>query len=242
MRREDEDVIDGTLLSETPWPAEWSAERVVAALEPLALPQRRARLERVARGRIGGVTVLFDAPHDPHNGSAVLRSCDAFGVPELHVVPRAESFLVGKRIAKGTQRWVDVVVHPTPEQAAAALHGRGFVLAAAHPEGELLPEDLAGLRRVAIVLGNEHDGLCEALAGVSDRTVRIPMRGMVESLNVSVAAAVLLAAATRGREGDLGPAERTRYYARGLFHSVPRAGEVLRALAAEAQRTAGFRT
>jgi tRNA (guanosine-2'-O-)-methyltransferase len=69
--------------------------------------------------------------------------------------------------------------------------------------------------------------LSEALARVADRSVRIPMRGFVESLNVSVAAAVLLAAATRGRSGDLGPAERARYYARALFRSVPRAEEVL---------------
>jgi tRNA (guanosine-2'-O-)-methyltransferase len=231
MRREDEDVIDGALLSEPPWPADWTAERVVEALEPLVLPERRAKLDQVARARLGGVTILFDAPHDPHNGSAVMRSCDAFGVPELHVVPREESFLVGKRIAKGTQRWVDVVLHPTPERAAAALHARGFVLAAAHPQGELLPEDLASLPRVALVLGNEHDGLCEALQHVADRTVRIPMRGLVESLNVSVAAGILLAAATRGRSGDLSPAERTRYYARGLYRSVPRAAEVLQALA-----------
>ena len=229
MRREDEDVVDGALFSESPWPAEWTAQRVIEVLEPLALPERRARLEQAARARIGGVTVLFDAPHDPHNGAAVMRSCDAFGVPELHVVPREESFLVGKRIAKGTQRWIDVVVHPTPEQAATALHERGFVLAAAHPNGELVPEDLAALPRVAIVLGNEHDGLSQTLERVSDRTVRIPMRGLVESLNVSVAAGVLLAAATRGRSGDLSDAERTRYYARGLFRSVPRAEEVLQA-------------
>jgi tRNA (guanosine-2'-O-)-methyltransferase len=232
MRREDEDVIDGALFSDAPWPSDWTAERVVAVLSPLALPERRARLDQVARARIGGVTILFDAPHDPHNGSAVLRSCDAFGVPELHVIPREESFLVGKRIAKGSQRWVDVVTHPSAEQAAAALHARGFVLAAATATGELVPEELATLPRVAIVLGNEHDGLSQALERVSDRSVRIPMRGLVESLNVSVAAGILLAAATRGRSGDLSPEEQLRYYARGLFYSVPRAAEVLRAYAA----------
>jgi tRNA (guanosine-2'-O-)-methyltransferase len=231
MKREDEDATEASLLMSprVPWPESWTAARVIEVLEPLALPERRTRLEAIARARIASVTVLFDAPHDPHNGAAVLRSCDAFGIPELHVVPREESFLVGQRVAKGSQRWVDIVLHETPERAVAALHANGFVLVAARADGELLPEALAALPRVAIVLGNEHDGLSRALVQVADRSVRIAMRGFVESLNVSVAAGILMAAATKGRSGDLGPQELAHYYARALFRSVPRAGEVLAA-------------
>ncbi|HEX6765678.1 MAG TPA: TrmH family RNA methyltransferase, partial [Polyangiaceae bacterium] len=79
------------------------------------------------------------------------------------------------------------------------------------------------------VMGNEHDGIRESLENAATRTVRVPMRGFVESLNLSVAAALLLAAATKGREGDLSPEERTTLYATGLFRSVPRAGEILSA-------------
>jgi tRNA (guanosine-2'-O-)-methyltransferase len=231
MKREDEDAVDASLLMSpaVPWPAGFTPERVIEVLEPLALPERREKLEQIARARIASVTVLFDAPHDPHNGAAVLRSCDAFGLPELHVIPREESFLVGQRVAKGSQRWVDIVLHETPERAAAELHAHGFELVAAEADGELLPEDLASIPRVAIVLGNEHDGLSAALSRVADRSVRIPMRGFVESLNVSVAAGVLMAAATAGRKGDLGPKEFARYYSRALYRSVPRAGEVLAA-------------
>ena len=82
-------------------------------------------------------------------------------------------------------------------------------------------------RRLAIVLGNERDGIAEELASLCTRRVRVPMRGFVESLNVSVTAAILLATATRGRTGDLDDDARLRLYARGLFHSVPRAREVL---------------
>jgi tRNA (guanosine-2'-O-)-methyltransferase len=231
MKREDDDAIEASLLMSPglPWPEHWTAERVIEVLEPLALPERRSKLEAIARARVAAVSVLFDAPHDPHNGAAVLRSCDAFGIPELHVVPRQESFLVGQRVAKGSQRWVDIVLHETPEGAAQALHARGFVLVAAEANGQLVPEELATIPRVAIVLGNEHDGLSRALLAVADRRVRIPMRGFVESLNVSVAAGILMAAATAGRSGDLGPSELARYYARALFRSVPRAAEVLAA-------------
>jgi tRNA (guanosine-2'-O-)-methyltransferase len=78
-------------------------------------------------------------------------------------------------------------------------------------------------------MGNEHDGIREALAKATTRSVRIPMRGYVESLNLSVAAALLLSAATAGRAGDLGPSERMMLYATGLLRSVPRADEILAA-------------
>jgi tRNA (guanosine-2'-O-)-methyltransferase len=82
------------------------------------------------------------------------------------------------------------------------------------------------------VLGNERDGISAALSAAAEDSVRIPMRGFVESLNLSVAAAVLLSAALAGRPGDLSPAEEQRWYAVGLLRSVPRADEILGALAA----------
>ena len=88
---------------------------------------------------------------------------------------------------------------------------------------------------MALILGNEHDGIRDALHDGAQNSVRIPMRGFVESFNVSVAAAVLLYAATRGRDGDLTEHEQLRYYARGLVRSVPRALEVLSARQLSAQ-------
>jgi len=213
-----------------PWPAGWTPESVIETLEPLTLDERRARLWSVIRGRIGSVTVLMDAPHDPHNAAAVLRSCDGLGIPRVHLVPREEDFAVGRTVAKGAERWIEVVPHRTPELALAALHAQGFTTVATHPEGNLSAEELASLPRVALILGNEHDGLRDALHQGAKQSVRIPMRGFVESFNVSVAAAVLLYAATRGRAGDLPEAEQLRFYARALVRSVPRALDVLAAV------------
>lgn len=212
-----------------PWPAGWTAEAVIATLEPFVRPERAARLEQVISARLGSVTVLMDAPHDPHNAAAVMRTCDAFGIPELHVIPRVEELRVGRTVSKGTERWVDIVLHETVAGAVSALTAQNFTLVATHPEGGFLPEDLARLPRVALVLGNERDGLCRELSAAASESVRVPMRGFVESLNVSVAAAVLLAAATSGRPGDLPLADRNLLYARGLFHSVPRARDILAA-------------
>jgi tRNA (guanosine-2'-O-)-methyltransferase len=228
MKRQPELLVPAEAIwTEDPWPTGWTPEGVIETLEPLAVDERRARLWAVVRGRIGSVTVLMDAPHDPHNAAAVLRSCDGFGIPRVHLVPREEDFAVGRTVAKGAERWLEVVPHPTPERALTALHEQGFTTVATHPEGNLAPEELASLPKVALILGNEHDGLRDALHQGARDSVRIPMRGFVESFNVSVAAAVLLYAATRGRSGDLSEPERLRFYARALVRSVPRALEVL---------------
>lgn len=233
MKREPELLVPAQAIwSADPWSTAWTVEGVIETLEPLALAERRARLWSVARARIGSVTVLMDAPHDPHNAAAVLRSCDALGIPQVHVVPRGEAFAVGRTVAKGAERWLEVISHRTPELALESLHGQGYLSVATHPEGNLAPEDLPKLPRVALILGNEHDGIRDALHAGARESVRIPMRGFVESLNVSVAAAVLLYAATRGRGGDLSEAEQLRHYARALVRSVPRALEVLAARAA----------
>ena len=233
MRRASEEV--GAEFAESlpgePWAPIWTAEKVIETLEPLASDERRARIQAVLDQRLDSVTVLLDAPHDPHNGSAVMRSCDAFGVPTVHVVARVESFLIARRITKGTERWLEVHDHKTGEAAAHHLQQRGFELVATHPQGDLTPPDLARIPRLALLLGNEHDGLCESLLRHAKRAVRIPMRGFVESLNVSVAAAVLLSAATQGRLGDLPLAEKRRLYARALYRSVPRSDEILAACA-----------
>ena len=235
MRRASEEVgaDSAESLPGEPWAEAWTVEAVIETLEPLASEERQARIQSVLEQRLGSVTVLLDAPHDPHNGSAVMRTCDAFGVPTVHVVPREEAFLIARRITKGTERWLEVHNHTSPEAAAEYLQRHGFELVATHPQGELTPPDLAHIPRLALVLGNEHQGICATLRQAARRAVRIPMRGFVESLNVSVATAVLLAAATQGRAGDLPQGEKRRLYARALFRSVPRAGEILAARAAK---------
>ena len=90
------------------------------------------------------MTVVFDAPHDPFNGAAVVRSCEAFGVQTVHVVERNEPFLAAGSVARGAQKWVDVVTHRKASEAVARLRAEGRQLVGAHPDGDLLPEDLGG--------------------------------------------------------------------------------------------------
>jgi tRNA (guanosine-2'-O-)-methyltransferase len=202
---------------------------VARVLEEFVTPERALRLRSVLAARLDAITVVMDAPHDPHNGAAVVRSCDAFGVQRLHVVERLERFLAANAVARGSERWVDLQAHPDAESAVAALRASGHEMVATHPAGELLPADLAALPRLALVLGNERDGIHAELAAACRHRVRIPMRGFAESLNVSVTAAILLEHATNGRPGDLAGAEQAALYARALVTTIPHALEILAA-------------
>lgn len=248
MHREDEDVFEpaptlrtgglvardlllGKLPEPPPGPTDaWTAVGVISALEPLAMEARSARMSSILASRISSVTVVFDHPRDPHNGSAVLRSCDAFGVQRVHVICGNEQFAASRMVAKGSDRWVDIIHHESPEMAARILRQEGFRLLVTHPEGRLTPADLPSLDKVALILGNERDGVSPELSELCDDTIQIPMCGFVESLNVSVTAAILVHAACQGRPSDLTEHERQNIYARWLRKSVPRADEVLHAL------------
>ncbi len=205
----------------------YDPERLVRVLEPLVLDSRRDRLLSVIAQRLASVAVVFDAPHDPHNGAAVVRSAEAFGVHRVHVVESREPFLVATSVARSAEKWVDVRCHASPRDAVTTLQEGGYELVAAEMDGELLPSDLATIPRLAIVLGNERDGISQGLREACTRAVRVPMRGFIDSLNVSVTAAILLASATANRPGDLPDDEQRRFYARCLYLSVAHAEEIL---------------
>jgi tRNA (guanosine-2'-O-)-methyltransferase len=204
-------------------------EPVIELLEPMVAERRRQRILEVLAQRLGSVRLVMYAPHAPHNGAAALRSCDAFGIQRVHVIERDHPFWVSNDVAKGAERWVDVLSHANVGDALRTLQGEGFTLIGSHPRGSLAPHELASIPKLALVMGNERDGISAELDGACSAHVRVPMRGFVESLNVSVTAAVLLSHAVTGREGDLPADERRRLYARALTLSLPRALDILAA-------------
>ncbi len=210
----------------------YGAEDVTRVLEPLVGEPRRSRLRAVISARIGSVAVVFDGPYAPHNGAAIVRSCEAFGAQQLHVVERPGTpFLAARSVARGAEKWIDLTCHAGAESLLAWARDARMPLVgayAAQADGCLAPEDLAAMPRLAIVLGNEREGIRPGIAAACAAKVCVPMRGFSESLNVSVTAAILLHAAGRGRAGDLDAAARQRLYARGLVFSVPRAADLLR--------------
>jgi tRNA (guanosine-2'-O-)-methyltransferase len=224
MRRDDPDV--SRVPDSPPLPA--SPARIVAVLGPLVSPRRLARIREVAAARTLSVSVVLEQLADPHNASAILRSADAFGVQRVHVIEHPAGFLAASRVSKGAHRWLDVARHPDATTCADHLRAQGFQLVGAAADGTLTPEDLARIPRVALVVGHERHGVSDTMRAAADAMVSVPMAGFVESLNVSVATAILLHAATRGRHGLLEDAEREMLVARFLMQSVTDAERVLR--------------
>lgn len=165
------------------------------------LPRRYERLRSVLDGRMGDLTVLLEQVDKPHNLSAILRSCDAVGVLEAHIVCLAGRLPTFNSTAQGSQKWVPLQRHSSSAAALAALKGQGFRLYGTHLSAEAVDYrqcDFTG--PTAFVLGAEKWGLSAETAALVDQAVVIPMRGMVQSLNVSVAAATLLFEALRQRQ------------------------------------------
>ena len=163
-------------------------------------PERIRRLREVLSRRQPDLTVLMENVSKPHNLSAILRSADAVGVLEAHAVHPTGHVPTFHHTAAGVARWVYLRVHQSPEEAVGHLRERGFFVYATRLSPRAVDyRELDYTRRVAVVLGSEKWGVSEEIAALADAEVRIPMMGMVQSLNVSVAAAVILFEAQRQR-------------------------------------------
>jgi tRNA (guanosine-2'-O-)-methyltransferase len=163
-------------------------------------PKRFQKLRRVLDARQPDLTVLLDNVHKPHNFSAILRSCDAVGVFEAHAVWQDPTLRPNHLTSGGTGKWVGIRTHPDIGSAVTDLRERGFQLVAAHPEGDARDyRDVDYTCPTALLLGAELQGLGRTALEGADIRVCVPMTGMAESLNVSVAAATILFEAQRQR-------------------------------------------
>ena len=165
------------------------------------LPRRFERLKAVLDRRMADLTVLLEHVDKPHNLSAILRSCDAVGVLEAHVVSLKGRQPTFNSTALGSQKWVPLHSHSSSEAAIRQLKQRGFRLYGTHLSVDAVDYrscDFTG--PTAFVLGAEKWGLSEQSSALVDQAIVIPMQGMVQSLNVSVATATLLFEALRQRQ------------------------------------------
>ena len=165
------------------------------------LPRRFERLKAVLNCRMGDLTVLLEHVEKPHNLSAILRSCDAVGALEAHVVSYAGRPRTFNSTSQGSEKWISLRDHSSIETAARSLKEKGFRLYGTHLDVNARDYRDCDFRGpTAFVLGAEKWGLTESGRTLMDEALFIPMRGMVQSLNVSVAAATLLFEALRQRQ------------------------------------------
>lgn len=165
------------------------------------LPRRFERLKSVLNHRMADLTVLLEHVEKPHNLSAILRSCDAVGALEAHAVSFKGRPRTYNSTAQGSQKWVPLNDHPDIETAISVLKAKGFRLFGTHlgtNARDYRDCDFTG--PTAFVLGAEKWGLSDQARDLMDEALFIPMRGMVQSLNVSVATATLLFESLRQRQ------------------------------------------
>lgn len=171
------------------------------------LPARRKKIDTVMAKRRPDLSVVLDNIHDPHNVAAILRSCDAFGVGEVHLLYTTHPMphlrdLRGKAAASAA-KWLTIVKWQDAKTLVRYLKKKKQRIAVTDLSRKAVDPREADLSRpVAIVIGNEHDGVSPEMAKAADLNLKIPMVGFVQSFNVSVAAALLLYEAFRQQEAE----------------------------------------
>lgn len=163
--------------------------------------KRLEKISRTAANRQFSLHLVLENIHDPHNASAIFRTCDAVGIPKVSLLYNYEKFPKVSRISSASaNKWVEKERFTTVDECVDKLRGDGFKIYAS-----MLSEDAVDFyeldltEKVAIVVGNEHRGISEEMAQKADKVFYIPMHGMIQSLNVSVATAVVLFEAKRQR-------------------------------------------
>ncbi|MBR57199.1 MAG: tRNA (guanosine(18)-2'-O)-methyltransferase TrmH [Myxococcales bacterium] len=184
-------------------------------------PERFEKLRNTLSRRQLDLTILTDQVHKPHNISAIIRSCDAVGVHRIHTVWNEAGFPTFHLTSGGSRKWVQVKPHPTIGEAVSELKGAGMRVLAAHPCPEAVDfRSIDFTQPSAILMGAELDGVGPEALALADDYIVIPMMGLVRSLNVSVAAAIILFEAARQRR-EAGFYERRQMgeeeYTRTLF-------------------------
>jgi tRNA (guanosine-2'-O-)-methyltransferase len=157
-------------------------------------PERIEKVERVLSHRQADLRVVLEGVTIAHNASAVIRTCDAAGVLYLDLVsPNPELLRFNEAISTRADKWLEIGVHATPAACLEPLKKAGYEILATHlRKDSVLYTDIDFARPIAIVFGSESEGISEEALAFADRVIRIPMLGMVQSLNLSVSVAVML--------------------------------------------------
>ena len=208
----------------------YGPEVMIERLRPFVSERRLARIEAVLAARLRSVEVAVEAPYDPHNAAAVVRSAEALGAWSVHVIAASERILRNRGTTTGTHNWIETHDHADLDGFLTAFAARaeasGMLLVGACVDGMHMLEELPVDRPICLLFGNEHAGLTPPGQAACDLRFRIPIHGFAESFNLSVAAALSLYSVTSrrraalGRDGDLDPETASFERARWMLRSV----------------------
>ncbi len=165
-------------------------------------PERRERLLSVLNKRQSGLTVVLENVFDPHNISAVMRTCDAVGIQDLYVlntkIPRHKKW--GAKSSSSAAKWLTIHQYTDAQECFAALRREYDLILTTHLSSDAVSlHSIDFTQRIALVFGNEHSGVSDEIRALADGNFIIPQMGIIQSLNISVACAVTVYEAMRQR-------------------------------------------
>ncbi len=218
------------------------AQRDADFMRPFLSEQRINTLKQALARRTRYITVVLDDIYHPHNISAVVRSCEAFGIQDIHVLQVENPFRPNKGVTKGSQQWITFHRYTSIEKCVNTLRQRGYLLLGADPPSKghaSLPVDQIELNTpLAIVFGREKEGLHQELRDMCDGLFHIPMTGLTESFNISVTVAISLYELRRKLDSidrriwELPEEEKADLFDDWCIKSVRKGPEVLREIKA----------
>ena len=171
-------------------------KEILAEFYKIITPNKQEMFDRIAAQRTKHITVVLENVFQEHNASAVLRSCDCFGIQELHVIEKDNQYKVQRDIALGAGRWVDMYNFDKGSEVTkdclTKLKSKGYKIVATSPHTEKTINDIDLTQPMAFVFGTERRGISEEVIEFSDELVKIPMYGFTESFNISVSVALVL--------------------------------------------------
>lgn len=172
-------------------------EKLLNALYSIITPEKIEKFERIASERTRHVTVVVENLYQEHNASAVMRSCDCFGIQDIHIIEKDNKFSLNRDIALGAGQWVNHhhytdKLYPTTSCIQTLKH-KGYKIAATTPHTDAYTiNDVPIDEPIAFLFGTEQTGLSEKALDLADYYVKIPMVGFTESFNISVSAALTI--------------------------------------------------
>lgn len=178
-------------------------------LQSFLTENRKARFEDILSQRTRHLTVVLEDIYQKHNTSAVVRNCDIFGIQDIHIIENKYNSYVSNQVAKGAQKWIDFNEYNTEEYNTQicidTLRSKGYQIIATTPHNDsCLVQDFDITKKSAFVFGVEKGGVSDETMKQADGYLKIPMVGFTESLNISVAAAIILSnVTTRLRNSDV---------------------------------------
>ena len=168
-------------------------QQLLRYLEDFISVERKERFLQVLEERTRFITVAIEDISQMHNASAVIRSCEVFGIQDAHVIKDQFAKRLDKKIAMGAQQWVDVHRYGNTKSCISYLRREGYQIIATTPHNDsCLLEDFGIDKKSALFFGTEKEGLSGEVMHEADGFLKVPMVGFTESLNISVSAAIIL--------------------------------------------------